>query len=277
MKLRRSIAVILTAVSASLATHLVDRGRLPARADEPRYYNVPGDVNGDGNMNIADPLFLLNYIFAFGPAPAPCEPCAECPACDACCDPCPGCASCCPQCPACDSCCEPCKATIFAMGQTKCFSVFGSETDCDNPVYPGQDAVYESGVRHSYSDNGDGTVTDKVTGLMWTKEPAAAGRTWERALQDCEGLDLAGYTDWRLPNINELHSLVRYDRGGSTPTIDPIFFFPKDQEWSYWSSSSLLAFPASPRSAWCVDFTTGGVEGRFKDGSFQLRAVRGGL
>ncbi|MBU4055376.1 MAG: DUF1566 domain-containing protein, partial [Proteobacteria bacterium] len=60
-------------------------------------------------------------------------------------------------------------------------------------------------------DNGDGTVTDTETGLMWQKDEAGA-MSWQNALTHCETMDLAGYDDWRLPNRNELQSIVDYTR-----------------------------------------------------------------
>jgi hypothetical protein len=55
------------------------------------------------------------------------------------------------------------------------------------------------------------TVTDNLTGLMWTKNANLAGtKNWSDALTYCNSLDHGGYTDWRLPNIRELHSLIDY-------------------------------------------------------------------
>ena len=55
-----------------------------------------------------------------------------------------------------------------------------------------------------YIDNGDGTVTDNGTGLMWQQATAPGTYTWEQALVYCENLDLANHTDWRLPTVKEL-------------------------------------------------------------------------
>jgi hypothetical protein len=57
-------------------------------------------------------------------------------------------------------------------------------------------------------DNGNGTVTDTGSGLMWQKATAPGTYTWQAALSYCENLSLAGHSDWRLPNRNELESLV---------------------------------------------------------------------
>ncbi len=68
---------------------------------------------------------------------------------------------------------------------------------------------------HNYLNTLDGTVTDLDTGLMWTQLPATA-RTWEQALTYAEGLTLAGASDWRLPNIQELQTLTDYTLATAT-------------------------------------------------------------
>lgn len=75
-------------------------------------------------------------------------------------------------------------------------------------------------------DNGDGTITDSATGLMWQQADDGASRDWENALTYAGNLTLAGNSDWRLPNAKELHSIVDYTRSPQTtssPAIDPIF------------------------------------------------------
>jgi len=79
--------------------------------------------------------------------------------------------------------------------------------------------------KNQFTDNGDGTVTDKATGLMWLQDDQG-GMNWEEALAWCEELNAAGYDDWRLPNAKELQSLVDYSRSPDTsggPAIDPVF------------------------------------------------------
>lgn len=79
---------------------------------------------------------------------------------------------------------------------------------------------------NNYTDNGDGTISDEATGLMWQKADDGKVRNWEEALAYAEGLEESGYSDWRLPNSKELHSLVDYSRSPQTtnsPAIDPIF------------------------------------------------------
>ncbi|RMF93074.1 MAG: DUF1566 domain-containing protein, partial [Planctomycetota bacterium] len=89
--------------------------------------------------------------------------------------------------------------------------------------------------KNDFHDNGDGTITDRATGLMWAKidsghlkaGPNKDGRmNWEQALKWVEDLEYAGYDDWRLPNAKELQSLVDYTRSPdatNSPAIDPLF------------------------------------------------------
>ena len=79
---------------------------------------------------------------------------------------------------------------------------------------------------NDFQDNGDGTVTDNSTGLMWMQADSGKGMVWEDALGYCEQLEYAGYSDWRLPNAKELQSIVDYTRSPATTNsaaIDPIF------------------------------------------------------
>ena len=121
----------------------------------------------------------------------------------------------------------------------------------------------------NFIDNGDGTVTNTDTGLMWQKATAPGTYTWEQALSYCENLPLAGYNDWRLPNRNELQSIVDYSR--YNPSIDPIFNTESSYYWSYWSSTTHYDLDL----AWHVYFGGGDVFLSFKSGYGDVRAVRG--
>jgi len=116
-----------------------------------------------------------------------------------------------------------------------------------------------------YTDNGNGTVTDSATGLVWQKCSAGQGTTlgncstgsissytWSNAITYCEGLTLGGRSDWRLPNINELRSIVDYGKS-SSPTIDSTSF-PNTQSNGYWSSSTYAQYTAN---SWYVLFSNG--------------------
>ena len=120
-----------------------------------------------------------------------------------------------------------------------------------------------------YTDNGDGTVTDTSTGLMWQQGGINYIGTWEQALAYCERLDLGGYTDWRLPSINELLSIVDFSQ---TPTIN-FTHFPDTATLWYWSSTTHAYFSNSARA---VDFFNGYETLSSKGSSEYTRAVRGG-
>ncbi len=121
-----------------------------------------------------------------------------------------------------------------------------------------------------YVDNGDGTVTDTPNGLMWQQATAPNTYDWAQASSYCESLSFAGYTDWRLPTIDELKSLLAL---GWHPTINPVFFPDTAASW-YWSGVTHIS---DTNSAWVVYFGGGGdVNYNNKSGSFYVRAVRGG-
>lgn len=80
--------------------------------------------------------------------------------------------------------------------------------------------------KNNFVDNGDGTVTDLATGLMWQQDDSENGIDWEDSLSYAENLEFANYDDWRLPNAKELQSIVDYTRSPSTTNsaaIDPVF------------------------------------------------------
>ncbi len=105
----------------------------------------------------------------------------------------------------------------------------------------------------NFHDNGDGTITDRATGLMWSKADSGNGMNWEQALAYAEHLKLAGHYDWRLPNAKELQSLVDYDRSPVAanpakrgPAIAPIFQSTQLEDGDYpffWSSTTHLDGP----------------------------------
>ena len=121
-------------------------------------------------------------------------------------------------------------------------------------------------------NNGDGTITDRATGLMWAKADSASGMDWQHALayaQTQNASKYLGHDGWRLPNTKELQSLVDYTRSpGATdaarvgPAIDPMFTCTPitneagdaDYPW-YWTSTSALARADGPYdAAWYVAF-----------------------
>jgi len=141
--------------------------------------------------------------------------------------------------------------------------------ECPAPGQPfcGQDAQYTTNPM-SYTVNGDGTVTDNVTGLMWQREDDNVARTWANAITYCEGLTLAGHADWRLPDEYELQSIMDYGR--YNPAIDTAAF-PETNSSYYWSSSTYAGYPDG---AWDLYFTSGYVGYDDKTYTGYVRCVR---
>jgi len=138
-----------------------------------------------------------------------------------------------------------------------------------------------------FTDNGNGTITHNKTQLMWKQcseglsgagcaTGAAATYNWQTALQAAETLNngggLAGFTDWRMPNIKELKLIVEYQC--AAPAINPTIF-PATVAGIYWSTTPYLPVPAA---AIGLDFNGGNDGGYSKaTGAYYLRLVRGGL
>ena len=120
----------------------------------------------------------------------------------------------------------------------------------------------------NYTDHRDGTITSIDTGLMWQAKPADTNNdhlpdimSWQDALAYCENLSLAGYSDWRLPDIQELRSLVNYS--SYSPFILP-----------YWSATTYAKITGY---AWGINFGHGDFAFGGKSDSNMVRCVRGGL
>ena len=182
-------------------------------------------------------------------------------------------------------------AQVFKTGQTKCYDVSGTLITCAGT---GQDGELQKGVAHSYTDNGDGTVTDNLTGLMWEKLDNATFTanpsdihdknnrytTWNGAFGKIATLNstmFAGHSDWRLPNFKELDSLIWLAH--SAPAVDSAFSNGTDSftypTGNYFSSDTVIGLPTFATG---VSFTVGGSGVGGPKGSatlFFVRAVRG--
>lgn len=191
---------------------------------------------------------------------------------------------------------------LLKTGQTKCDQgnfILGEPPPPCSP--PGQDRS-AFGVALSYEDNGDGTITDIVTGLIWEKlskdgsiHDVDTFYPWSEAItvkiSNLNTNRFAGHDDWRLPNRRELESLT--NAGRFAPAVDPVFnalctspcsvtTCSCTQADAYWTSTShqeLAEF------AWAINFNYGDVtyykklEGSVIQGSKKgsyVRAVRGG-
>lgn len=134
--------------------------------------------------------------------------------------------------------------TLPDTGQTKCYDN-EKEIPCPAPGQPfyGQDGNY-NGAQPAYKDNGDGTVTDLNTGFMWQQGDSQNDCkygcfNWQEGMDYCTGLDLAGYTDWRLPAIRDLMSLNVFD---NILAIDTRFFSSEFCQSFHWSSTGSRDF-----------------------------------
>ncbi len=133
---------------------------------------------------------------------------------------------------------------VVDTAQDTCYNDLDS-TSCPNPgeAFYGQDAQFADNAP-SYTDNGDGIITDNITGLMWQQGPDTDGDgdidahdklTYDQAVAGAGTLSLGGYTDWRLPTIKELYSLIDFtgkdpsgyegtDTSRLVPFIDTAYF-----------------------------------------------------
>ena len=127
---------------------------------------------------------------------------------------------------------------------------------------------------NNFSDNGDGTITDNATGLMWQQSDDGNSYDWEEALYMAKNLEYAGHDDWRVPSAKELQSIVDYTRSPQTTSsaaIDPIFNTTEidDPEGNpgqypyFWTSSSHLD-GANPYSS-AVYIAFGEAQGEMND------------
>lgn len=124
-----------------------------------------------------------------------------------------------------------------------------------------------------YTDNGDGTVTDNATGLMWQQEDDDTVRMWHAAITYCENLVVppSTYSDWRLPTSHVLRGIVV---GGpnDSPSINT-FKFPNTKSLGYWSSST---YAKNPNARYGVSFAGGYVYIAPTHAGGYVRCVRGG-
>lgn len=157
----------------------------------------------------------------------------------------------------------PAVSNVPDTGQTTSFTnTFGEDSDYSiNPP--------------SYTDLGDGTVIDDVTGLMWQQEDDDMRRSWQDAGTYCSDITLGGHADWRLPNFTELVSILKLTQNTgpeSIPTIDTVAFPGTGTAGYYWSSS---IGPEDIPTAWPVSFRNG-FANRFRQTSpMWVRCVRG--
>ena len=161
------------------------------------------------------------------------------------------------------------------------------------------DAYYKKGLDSNYTVESE-MVRDEVKGLVWqnSAEVGTVTKTWlseanyifcdentntlscddtsgDTALSYCFDLVLGGYSDWRLPTLEELDTLVNY--GKHAPAIDGRYFDLNDSNNSFWSASTYESGVYSTRNkAWSLSFVDGSDRYDFKNRALNVRCVRGG-
>ena len=158
-------------------------------------------------------------------------------------------------------------------GQTTCYDAAGAVIACANT---GQDGDLKKGVtwpspRFTVDGTGD-CVTDNLTGLMWVKNPDSTLRNWASAMTYANNLTLCGYDDWRLPNVNELESLLNAEQANTATWLNTQGFSNVQADY-YWSSST---YAGDTAYAWVVDMWSGSVGGYNKTNTYYVWPVRAG-
>jgi len=127
-------------------------------------------------------------------------------------------------------------------------------------------------IANHFTDNGDGTITDNLTQLVWQKIPNATLLNWEQAIIYAEGLTIGANSDWRLPNIKELQSL-----NNELATNPSVFtpYFSNLGIHNYWSSTTLKPNTANPSSAWYWSTQLGITTYDLKTNTNYVLCVRG--
>jgi hypothetical protein len=121
-----------------------------------------------------------------------------------------------------------------------------------------------------YTDLGDGTVRDNETGLVWQQRVDDTTVNQAAAISHCDALTFAGRTDWRLPSVLELRSIVDETRS-APPTID-VTFFPDAQPTYFWSATPVAS---SSVAGWSVAFDHGYVyDTGLATNAYRVRCVR---
>ncbi len=192
---------------------------------------------------------------------------------------------------------------IVDTGQDTCYDAsVAISCPAEDEAFYGQDAQY-AGHQPNYTDNGDGTVTDSITHMMWQQSPDTDGDgdidthdkfTYADASTYCENLSLAGYGDWRLPDIKQLYSLIDFrgtdpipdssDMSGLVPFIATDYFDfaygdtaagERIIDAQFASSTAYVGTVMNGRDAvFGVNFADGRIKGYPQDLDFYVRCVR---
>lgn len=168
-------------------------------------------------------------------------------------------------------------ADLPETGQTTCTDATGVVIACTGT---GQDGEYRAGVAWPHprfsEDNTGNCMTDSLTGLMWVRSPDATARTWQQSLDFTYNLELCGATDWRLPNVNELESLVNSEVANQASFLNGEGFIGVQAD-TYWSSTIYTGFSSSSLpSVWVIAMDDGGLGPIDRSASRFVLPVRAG-
>ncbi len=161
--------------------------------------------------------------------------------------------------------------TLFTIEIENPYLLPDTGQSADTTATWGEDSDYPINTP-SLTDNGNGTVTDDITGLIWQQEDDGQLRTQVLALDYCDNLSLGGYADWRLPSVLELKDIVDYGR--TAPTLDTSYF-TNTSNANYWTSTT---YPNNANKANQLSFESSIQGGSLKnDPGYQYysRCVRG--
>ena len=188
---------------------------------------------------------------------------------------------------------------VIDTGQDQCYDTLNIiPYPSPGELFYGQDAQY-NGIQPSYNDNGDGTITDLNTGLIWQKNLFPDKYTYENVLAGADTFSLGGYSDWRLPSIKELYSLIDFrgmtgvSASESIPYLDTSYFefrYGDESIGERFIDAQYVSSTEYVGTTMMGDFTVFGVnfaDGRIKgygttmpggiEKLFELRYVRGNL
>lgn len=153
-------------------------------------------------------------------------------------------------------------APLAATGQTTSYGA-GDDGDVRAGIAP---------PNPRFNDNGDGTVTDRLTTLQWTKDGAEYRSYWMDALAVCNAYSAGTLVDWRLPNVKELLSILDFEQ--KSPMLPVGHPFSNIQDTYYWSSTT-NSFYDNHNDAYVVHLGTGEIRIWNKGGGGNVLCVRG--
>lgn len=143
----------------------------------------------------------------------------------------------------------------------------------------GQISILPSPIEFRYANSTDGVITDSKTGLQWS-QVAGPKMEWFRVNDYTNRLKLGGYSDWRLPTIEELKSLSEYAASkGIENSLNDLFnklCFKNIQSDLYWSSTTDSGHTDVVGGAWTVNMRSGNARYAGTNGSYYVWPVRAG-